>query len=94
MAIEYKDNPTDIDDQILEELDNFHMETKKTTTKEDEKPSVVTWVLVFVPFATQRLGKIRLKLNKDNRLRILFVLYWGRSDLNYTEISMGSLMRN
>jgi hypothetical protein len=42
MAIEYKDNPTDIDDQILEELDNFHMETKKTTTKEDEKPSVVT----------------------------------------------------
>ncbi len=41
MAIEYKDNPTDIDDQILEELDNFHMETKKTT-KEDEKSGVVT----------------------------------------------------
>ncbi len=61
MAIEYKDNPTDIDDQILEELDNFHMETKKTTTKEDEKPGVVTWDLVFVPFAMQYLGKIRMK---------------------------------
>ncbi len=51
MAIEYKDNPTDIDDQILEELDNFHMETKKTTAKEDEKPGALTWVLIFVPFA-------------------------------------------
>ena len=31
--MKYKDNPTDIDDQILEELDNFHFEPK---TKEKE----------------------------------------------------------
>merc|ERR1712083_846498 len=29
LAVKYKDNPTDIDDQILEELDNFHFEGKK-----------------------------------------------------------------
>ena len=34
-AVKYKDNPTDIDDQILEELDNFHFEGKKAD--EDEK---------------------------------------------------------
>jgi len=34
-AVKYKDNPTDIDDQILEELDNFHFEPK---TKEKETP--------------------------------------------------------
>ena len=33
--MKYKDNPTDIDDQILEELDNFHFEPK---TKEKETP--------------------------------------------------------
>lgn len=27
-AVKYKDNPTDIDDQILEELDNFHFDPK------------------------------------------------------------------
>jgi hypothetical protein len=30
LAVKYKDNPTDIEDQILEELDNFHLETKPT----------------------------------------------------------------
>ena len=34
-AVKYKDNPTDIDDQILEELDNFSFEPK-SNTKDDE----------------------------------------------------------
>lgn len=33
-AVKYKDNPTDIEDQILEELDNFEWEKDKT---EEEK---------------------------------------------------------
>jgi len=33
--VKYKDNPTDIDDQILEELDNFHFEGKKNEETED-----------------------------------------------------------
>jgi len=35
LAVKYKDNPTDIDDQILEELDNFHFEGKKPEENED-----------------------------------------------------------
>ena len=35
-AVKYKDNPTDIDDQILEELDNFHFEGKKAEVDEKE----------------------------------------------------------
>jgi Rab-like protein 2 len=34
-AVKYKDNPTDIDDQILEELDNFHFDPKDS--KEDQE---------------------------------------------------------
>ena len=36
-AVKYKNNPTDIDDQILEELDNFHFEQKETKDEEDDK---------------------------------------------------------
>ena len=41
-AVKYKDNPTDIDDQILEELDNFHFDPKgddkeNSETKEGDK---------------------------------------------------------
>lgn len=40
--MKYKDNPTDIDDQILEELDNFHFDPKgedkeNSETKESDK---------------------------------------------------------
>ena len=35
-AVKYKDNPTDIDDQILEELDNFNFEGKKADGNDDE----------------------------------------------------------
>ena len=36
--MKYKDNPTDIDDQILEELDNFHFDPKeKSVAKESDK---------------------------------------------------------
>ena len=41
-AVKYKDNPTDIDDQILEELDNFHFDPRgddkeNSETKESDK---------------------------------------------------------
>ena len=35
LAVKYKDTPTDMDDQILEELDNFHFEGKKPEENED-----------------------------------------------------------
>ena len=36
-AVKYKDNPTDIDDQILEELDNFHFDPRGDEDKENSE---------------------------------------------------------
>ena len=36
-AVKYKDNPTDIEDQILEELDNFQMDPKETDKEKEDK---------------------------------------------------------
>ena len=38
-AVEYKKNPTDLEDQILEELDNFHIDKDNTEDKEDDNSS-------------------------------------------------------
>ena len=35
--MKYKDNPTDIEDQILEELDNFHMDPKDDDREKEDK---------------------------------------------------------
>ena len=37
MAVKYKDNPTDLEDQILEELDNFNFLGDKDKDDKDDK---------------------------------------------------------
>lgn len=37
MAVKYKDNPTDLEDQILEELDNFNFLGDKDKDDKDDQ---------------------------------------------------------
>jgi len=38
-AVEYKKNPTDLEDQILEELDNFHIDKDNSEDNKDDNTS-------------------------------------------------------
>ena len=38
-AVEYKKNPTDLEDQILEELDNFHIDKDNSEDNKNDNTS-------------------------------------------------------